>query len=294
MGSAGANRLGLSHGAALSALRKRLCIAHLPYNSWNGGELQGASPLQPGLHKPQLRVGKQGYELPTPLQTSEAGLYHTSFLHAGQPRVWVVVARRYAGLLEAALLRYFKLRTGQSVWSCTQWVRHSGVWAALGALRHWGVPYTVHTQHEGKLMVLAPGSYWQVWDTGACVSEKMCYADGASLTRAADCLACNDECRARALTAEIRTTLSWQHHAAFVHGLQAARPQQQQPVLLADVVPSLGGYRLPPVLESPWHKGDGPGGLQQLVDGAIVLRDMAPNFEIWQVSRAGPRSISWP
>ncbi len=130
-------------------------------------------------------------------------------------------------------------------------------------------------------MVLAPGSYWQVWDTGACVSEEMCYVEGASLTREADCLAYNYKCIARVLTAEIRTTLSWQHHVASVHELQAARPQQQRPVLLADLVPSLGGYQLPPVLESPWHKGDGPGGLQQLVERAIVLRDMAPNFEIW-------------
>jgi hypothetical protein len=115
------------------------------------------------------------------LQTSEAGLYHTSFLHAGQPRFWVVVARRHAGLLEAALLWYHKLRLGQSRWGCSQWVRHMGVWAALGAQRYWEVPYSVHVQHEGELKVLAPGSYWQGWDSGASVSEDMCYADGASM-----------------------------------------------------------------------------------------------------------------
>ncbi len=137
----------------------------------------------------------------------------------------------------------------------------------------------MHIQYEGELMVLAPGSYWQGWDSGASVSEDMCYADGASMARAADAMACNNKCRAGALTAEMRSTLSWRRSPASAAGLTATLQHPR----LGNVMPRLGGCRLPPVHEHPWHKGDTPGGLQMLVDGALVLQELAPRFEIWHV-----------
>jgi hypothetical protein len=87
--------------------RARLGIPRGPFGGWCGGALSFSSPKQAGIHTPVVRdVASTSYGMPAPLQTTEAGLYRLSYVHAGQPRFWVVVARRSTGLLERVLARY--------------------------------------------------------------------------------------------------------------------------------------------------------------------------------------------
>jgi hypothetical protein len=74
---------------------------------FGSGALEQACLLQHGVPVPELRVSGSAHGLPTPLQTLVVGAFCVELLHAGQPRFWLVVARRHAILLEAPLLRYF-------------------------------------------------------------------------------------------------------------------------------------------------------------------------------------------
>ncbi len=60
------------------------------------------------------------------------------------------------------------------------------------------------------MLLLAPGCYYGVFDSGACVSKAMCWADGASAASAADHEPCNVLCRPRSLAEHPLAPLQWQ------------------------------------------------------------------------------------
>jgi hypothetical protein len=178
------------------------------------GALVQARPLQHGVHVPELRVSASAHDLPTPLQTTAAGAYHVELLHAGQPRLWLVVARRHTILLEAPLLCYFAAWMQRAQPWCAQWLEHTGLWPIVAGLRKWGVPHTMLVLHASDVLLLAPGCYYAVFDLGACVSGAMYWADSAGDTRAADHEPCSVLCRQLSHTALLPWPLEWQAVAA--------------------------------------------------------------------------------
>jgi hypothetical protein len=65
-------------------------------------------------------------------------------------------------------------------------------------------------QHAGDVLLLAPGCYYAVFDSGTCVSKAMCWADSAGAARAADHEPCNVLCRPRSLAEHPLAPLQWQ------------------------------------------------------------------------------------
>jgi hypothetical protein len=240
------------------------------FAGFGGGALAQAGPLQHGVHVPELRVSGSAHGLPTPLQTTAAGAYRVELLHAGQPRFWLMVARRHAILLEASLLRYFAARMQRARLLCAQWPGHAGLWPIVAALRKWGVPHTMLVQHAGDVLLLAPGCYYGVFDSGACVSEAICWADGAGAARAADHEPCNVLCWPRSLAEHPLALLQWQVAA-------------NQPSAVASVpwqlwtTPTRLDRRYQPALGRLWRLGDGIGGVVQLVDGGRALVSASPH-----------------
>jgi hypothetical protein len=119
------------------------------------------------VHVPELHVSASAHGLPTPLRTTAAGAHRIELLHSGQLRFWLVVARRHAILLEAPLLGYFAACMQRMRPWCAQWLGHAGLWPIVVALRKWGMPHMMLVQHAGDVLLLAPGCYYQAFDTGA-------------------------------------------------------------------------------------------------------------------------------
>jgi hypothetical protein len=88
------------------------------------------------------------------------------------------------------------------------------MWPIVVALRKWAVPHTIHVQHAGDVLLLAPGCYYQAFDTGACVSEAIGWADGAGAAHAVDHEPCNVLCRQLSHTAPLLRPLQWPAAAA--------------------------------------------------------------------------------
>ncbi len=181
-----------------------------------------------------------------------------------------MVVRRYAILLEAPLLRYFAARMQRARLWYAQWLRHASLWPIVAALRKWGVPYTMLVQHTGDVLLLAPGCYYAVFDSGACVSQAMYWADSAGAVRAADHKPCKVLCRPRSLADHLLAPLQWQAAA-------------NQPLTVASVpwqlsaTPTRLDRRYQPALGQLWRLGDGIGGVVQLVDGAQALVSTGPH-----------------
>ncbi len=124
-----------SHHAVSDALRASFGAKHKMFAGFGSGALAQVRPLQHGVHMPELHVSASMHSLPTPLQTTAAGAHPVELLHAGQPRFWLVVARRHAILLEAPLLRYFAARMQRARLWCAQWLEHVGLWPIVVAMR---------------------------------------------------------------------------------------------------------------------------------------------------------------
>jgi hypothetical protein len=192
-----------------------------------------------------------------------AGAHRVKLLHSGQPRFWLVVAHRHAILLEAPLLCYFAARMQRARPWCAQWLGHAGLWPIVAALRKWGVLHTMLVQHASDVLLLTPGCYYAVFDSGACVSEAMCWADATSTVRATDHEPCSVVCRQLSHTALLPRLLEWQAAVA-----------EQTPVASAHRIDS--HYQSAP---GPlWRPGYGIGGVVQLVEGARQLLRAGPNY----------------
>jgi hypothetical protein len=161
----------------------------------SGGAEAHSRPVQHDVHEPKLRVSNSAFGLPSALQASPPGTYRLDVLYAGQPRVSPAIVQRHATLLHGALLRYVARRIADTLPLCSQWVNHLGVSPTLAALRESKVLHSMCVQLPGDVVLLAPGAYFQVFDTGACVSESMCWGNGASALRAADYKRCRAPCR---------------------------------------------------------------------------------------------------
>jgi hypothetical protein len=250
------------------------------FAGFGSGALAQARLLQHGVHVPELRVSGSAHGLPTPLQTMAAGTHRVELLHASQPRFWLVVARRHAIRLETSLLRYCAARMQRARPWCAQWLGHAGLWPIVAALCKWGMPHTMLVQYAGDVLLLAPGCYYRAFDTGACISEAMCWADAAGALRAADHEPCSVLCRQLSHTALLPRPLEWQVAAA-----------EQTPAVSVHRIDSR--YQLAP---GPlWRLGDGIGGVVQLVEGARQLLHAGPNYtdeEVGSLSFSHSLSLS--
>ncbi len=133
----------------------------------------------------------------------------------------------------------------------------------MAALRKWGVPHTMLVQHAGDVLLLALGCYYQAFDTGACVSEAMCWADAAGAVRAADHEPCSVLCRQLSHTALLLRPLEWQAAAAELTLAASAHRIDS---------------RYQPAPGPLWRPGDGIGGVVQLVEGARQLLLAGSNY----------------
>jgi hypothetical protein len=138
------------------------------------------------------------------------------------------------------------------------------------ALCKWGVPHTMLVQHAGDVLLLAPGCYYAIFDSGACVSEAMCWADGAGAARTANHEPCNVLCRPRSLAEHSLAPLQWQA-AANLPLTVALVPWQ------LSATPTCLDRRYQPALGRLWRLGDAVGGVVQLVDGARAVVSVGPH-----------------
>lgn len=110
------------------------------------------------------------------------------------------------------------------------------------------MPHKILVQFPGDVLLLSPGSYFQAYGSGAYVGESMCWADGASATRAAGFVPCHAPCRLQSRTALSPETLIW----------YAGWPAAEQ--LLPEVRPTRVVPCYKPVSGPLWRPGDGIGG----------------------------------
>jgi hypothetical protein len=151
---------------------------------------------------------------------------------------------------------------------CSQWINHLSLWLSLPALSKWKLSFKIMVQKPRELMVLAPGCLYQVFDTGACASEEVCYSDAAGAMRATSSLPCNEKCGALLDSNDKPITLSWaetevdkEQPGDDCNYVDFTLPQPGEPFdLRDDIKDSL----------SRTIEGDHVGGILQLVDGAHI------------------------
>ncbi len=68
----------------------------------------------------------------------------------------------------------------------------------------------VLVQHAGDVLLLAPSCYYQAFDTGACFSKALCWANGAGAMHAADYKLYSMLCRQLSHTVLLPWPLEWQ------------------------------------------------------------------------------------
>lgn len=59
-------------------------------------------------------------------------------------------------LLDGALLGYHSAR--QPWLTCSQWLAYASLWVIMAVLRTWCLPYTLHVQFRGAVLLLSQGS----------------------------------------------------------------------------------------------------------------------------------------
>lgn len=136
-----------------------------------------AHPRVAGIHTPFLYSAGNAPGAPFAMHVEDYGLYSLNYLHIGAPKNWVVVKPTDREQLEDHLRRYYQLKFGP-FWTrprCSQFVRHLSLWVPPALLKNWGVQYTMVEQQPGDLVITAPDSYHQGWNSGWNVAEAVNY-----------------------------------------------------------------------------------------------------------------------
>ncbi|KAH0537054.1 hypothetical protein FGG08_006124 [Glutinoglossum americanum] len=144
-----------------------------PIARLSGNRLMDTVEQHLGVHTPMAYISDIGFGAPFGIHTEDFNLSAVSYLAAGSPKVWVVVAPRDRDKLEALMLKLVPGLRRQ----CHQFVRHhiSYVPTRLLDLEH--ISYQVVLHRAGEVLVTLPGAYHQGFNTGMNVAEAVNYAD---------------------------------------------------------------------------------------------------------------------
>ncbi|KAF4860593.1 hypothetical protein CGCSCA1_v015068 [Colletotrichum siamense] len=177
----------------------------------------------------------------------------------GGPKVWLVVkpasSRKLEDCVRAILSRPSRGKRpdehqqpgrGNPIMPCSQFFLHDKIFVTRAVLDQWGVTYCVFRCVEGDVAVVPPGTYFQVFNSGPCLSQVVTIpapAADASSPYAGDLRACGDTCEtlhppggacADDSAAAVHDDASSHHNPAAGPGrkkLPESRPQDRGDVL---------------------------------------------------------------
>lgn len=109
-----------------------------------------------------------------------------NYLHAG-PKSWIVIAPKYASMLEQRNGSTGLLKPSQ----CAQCIRHASLYIRTTTLTAWNIPYTWIDQRQGEIVITDPnadhqglgvcptraeavnyaGKYWSIDDYPLCIDQ---------------------------------------------------------------------------------------------------------------------------
>ena len=113
--------------------------------------MQTAQKLE-GIHYPYAYISRT--ISPFSMHIEDAGLSSINLLHAGSPKVWIVIPPHHSRLLESKLRETFR-----GIKSCTQFVRHLAPLITPLQLLKWSIDFTIIHQEPGQVVGVLGDTY---------------------------------------------------------------------------------------------------------------------------------------
>ena len=144
----------------------------LPEQELQAGLRLGASEVSyPGIHNPYLYVcATAGAAFA--LHVEDFYLKSANFLHAGSPKLWIVVHPSNMDKLERKLVETYGITT-----LCSQCIRHLDIHISPSLLSSWNIQFNYVQQCPGDILLLDTKAYHYGLNSGPNIAEAVNYAD---------------------------------------------------------------------------------------------------------------------
>lgn len=135
-----------------------------------GARLLSTKRHYPGVHSSYTYVsnGLSAFAL----HVEDFYLKSANLVHAGAPKLWIVVHPLHQNRLEAHLASYLSLSA-----ACSQFIRHSSVLLAPSLLHRWNIKFSIVVQKPGTIMFVAPNAYHYGLNLGPNIAEAINYCE---------------------------------------------------------------------------------------------------------------------
>ncbi|KAF2189952.1 transcription factor jumonji, partial [Zopfia rhizophila CBS 207.26] len=121
----------------------------------------------PGINTVYVYISLGEYT-PSVLHIEDAKLGSVNLVHAGAPKIWLIIDEQCAEKLEEKLFELHRVKKG-----CSQAVRHLSTLISPKELDDWGIPYHLVCCKAGQMVETKPGSYHQVVNMGHNIAESV-------------------------------------------------------------------------------------------------------------------------
>ncbi|KAF5555741.1 transcription factor jumonji aspartyl beta-hydroxylase [Fusarium mexicanum] len=120
------------------------------------------------------------------------GLGWYSLLVAGASGIFIVIAPGSTAVFENAIIMAF----GNKSYTCSQFLRHHGIFPSLSFLRRHNIEFSLMQQRVGEVAIIFPGTYCYGIETGTNYSENISWATDDWDPTQVEYEICNNKCGA--------------------------------------------------------------------------------------------------
>lgn len=107
-----------------------------------------------------------------PLHVEDFYLKSANLLHAGAPKLWVIINPQCVHKLEGRLAELLEIQL-----RCSQFLRHPMVLPSLSLLQSWRIQFSMVLQQSGDLILIDSNAYHYGVNLGPNIAEAINYSD---------------------------------------------------------------------------------------------------------------------
>jgi len=124
----------------------------------------------PGIHSPYAYISASVSVFA--LHVEDFFLKSANLLHAGAPKLWVIIDPRYIHKLEGRLAEHMAVQP-----KCSQFLRHLEILPLPSLLQEWHIEFSVVLQQPGSLILIESSAYHYGVNLGPNLAEAINYSE---------------------------------------------------------------------------------------------------------------------